>query len=81
MNQEEFRAMGNGNETGEVIDHTSAKKPIGFAKLDKEKLFSIAQKGGLAAHAHGKAHEWNSETARSAALKAAANRTAKAGGK
>lgn len=35
----------------------------GFASMDKEKQRKIASKGGKAAHALGRAHEWTSKTA------------------
>ncbi len=44
-----------------------ADKPKqGFAAMDKTKQLEMASKGGIAAHAQGKAHEWNSEQAREA---------------
>jgi uncharacterized protein len=36
----------------------------GFAAMDPEKVRELASRGGKAAHALGKAHEWNSESAR-----------------
>jgi hypothetical protein len=36
----------------------------GFALMDREKLREIARRGGKAAHAKGKAYEWDSEQAR-----------------
>lgn len=41
----------------------------GFASLSPEKRREIAQKGGLAAHDRGTAHEWNSEEAKKAGRK------------
>lgn len=41
----------------------------GFASMDRAKQREIASKGGKAAHAQGKAHEWTSETAREAGRK------------
>ena len=41
----------------------------GFASMSPEKQRSIASKGGKAAHAIGKAYEWNSETGRIAGIK------------
>jgi general stress protein YciG len=35
----------------------------GFASMDREKLRELARRGGKAAHAQGKAHEWTSEEA------------------
>jgi len=36
----------------------------GFALMDREKVREFARQGGKAAHAQGKAHEWDSEEAR-----------------
>lgn len=36
----------------------------GFASMDREKLRELARRGGVAVHAQGKAHEWDSEQAR-----------------
>jgi uncharacterized protein len=36
----------------------------GFASMDRERLRELARRGGRAAHAQGKAHEWDSEQAR-----------------
>jgi len=44
----------------------------GFASMDKNKQREIASKGGKAAHAKGKAHEWNSEEAAEAGAKGGA---------
>jgi len=38
----------------------------GFASMDREKRHAIAVKGGIAAHAHGTAHEWTCDEAREA---------------
>lgn len=48
---------------------TETRRTNGFASMDKAKQRAIASKGGRAAHAQGKAHEWNSETARAAGRK------------
>jgi len=62
---------------------TTEKKKVGFGAdgFDKELRRQIAIKGGKAAHALGRAHEWNRETAREAGRKgglaAAAKRRAK----
>lgn len=51
-------------------DATSASpRPRGFAAMDREKVRQIASKGGIAAHAHGTAHEFTQETAREAGRK------------
>ncbi len=41
----------------------------GFASMSPEKRREIAQKGGKAAHAQGRAHIWTSEKAREAGRK------------
>lgn len=41
----------------------------GFASLDKETRSKISSQGGKAAHALGRAHEWNSKEARIAGKK------------
>lgn len=41
----------------------------GFASMDGDKQREIASKGGQAAHAQGKAHEFSSEEARAAGRK------------
>jgi len=46
-----------------------AKQDRGFASMDPKKQKAIASKGGKAAHAKGRAHEWTSETARLAGQK------------
>lgn len=45
------------------------KKRRGFACMDRARVSEIARKGGIAAHATGTAHEWNSEAARAAGSK------------
>ena len=42
------------------------KSRRGFGSWDKAKQQAVARKGGLAAHASGKAHEWTPEAAREA---------------
>jgi hypothetical protein len=42
--------------------------------MDRDKRRQIASSGGKAAHAKGLAHEWNTEEARVAGRKGAANR-------
>ena len=46
-----------------------AKQDRGFASMDREKQRSIASKGGKAAHAKGRAHEWTVDEAREAGRK------------
>jgi len=41
----------------------------GFASMSQEKRREIAQKGGKAAHAQGRAYKWTSEKAREAGRK------------
>jgi len=52
----------------------------GFASMDPRLQREIASMGGKAAHKLGRAHEWNSETARAAGKKGAKHKkAAKAG--
>ncbi len=46
-----------------------AKRPRGFAAMDKTRQKEIASAGGRAAHECGNAHEFTSEEARSAGRK------------
>lgn len=46
------------------------KKKRGFAMMKKEQQRKLAARGGRNAHALGKAHEWTSEEARAAGIKA-----------
>jgi len=48
------------------------KQDRGFASMDPEKQKRIASKGGKAAHAKGRAHEWTVEEAREAGRKGGA---------
>ena len=50
---------------------TTEQKPKhrGFASMDPEKQREIASKGGKAAHAQGRAHEFSSDEARNAGRK------------
>lgn len=53
------------------------KRPgSGFASLDKEKMKAVASAGGREAHRLGRAHQWTSEQARAANVKAQASRRA-----
>ena len=58
-----------------------AKQDRGFASMDPEKQRRIASKGGKAAHAKGRAHEWTVEEAREAGRKggSASHRQAQSG--
>jgi len=49
-----------------------AKQKRGFASMDLEKQRSIASKGGKAAHAKGRAHQWTTDEAREAGRKGGA---------
>jgi general stress protein YciG len=46
-----------------------ARRPRGFAAMDRRLVSEIARKGGKAAHSAGKAHEFTSEEAREAGRK------------
>ncbi|HYV52844.1 MAG TPA: KGG domain-containing protein [Candidatus Eisenbacteria bacterium] len=46
-----------------------AKQDRGFASMDPAKQRKIASKGGKAAHAKGRAHEWTVDEAREAGRK------------
>ena len=50
-------------------DTVPARKPRGFAAMDKDKVREIASKGGKAAHAQGTAHQFTSEEASAAGRK------------
>jgi general stress protein YciG len=50
-------------------DETGAKRPRGFAAMNKELVIAIARKGGKAAHSAGTAHEFTSDEARVAGRK------------
>ena len=47
----------------------AGKKRRGFASMDPELQKSISRKGGKAAHAQGRAHEFTSEEAKAAGRK------------
>jgi general stress protein YciG len=47
----------------------AARRPRGFAAMDRRLVSEIARKGGKAAHSAGKAHEFTSEEARAAGRK------------
>ncbi len=46
-----------------------ARRPRGFAAMDRKQVSEIARKGGKAAHSAGTAHEFTSEEARVAGRK------------
>lgn len=45
---------------------TTEKKKRGFANMPKQQVSEIAKKGGVEAHKKGRAHTWDSESARKA---------------
>lgn len=47
----------------------NGKSNRGFASMDRDKQKEIASKGGKAAHAQGRAHEFTSDEARAAGRK------------
>ncbi|MDP9002632.1 MAG: KGG domain-containing protein [Myxococcota bacterium] len=51
------------------IDSERPKSSRGFASMDSSKQREIARKGGKAAHAQGRAHEFNPDEARNAGRK------------
>jgi general stress protein YciG len=51
------------------VEAAAARKPRGFAAMDREAVSLIARKGGKAAHAAGTAHEFTTEEAREAGRK------------
>ena len=50
-------------------DPPKARRPRGFAAMDRSKVSEIASKGGKAAHAAGTAHQFTSDEARAAGKK------------
>jgi uncharacterized protein len=52
-----------------MATQSSKKSNRGFASMDREKQKEIASKGGKAAHAQGRAHEFTADEARSAGRK------------
>jgi general stress protein YciG len=48
---------------------SKAKRPRGFAAMDRKLVSEIARKGGKAAHSAGTAHEFTSDEARAAGRK------------
>ena len=51
------------------MDEQRASSTRGFAKMNPEMQREIASKGGKAAHAYGRAHEFTEEEARTAGRK------------
>jgi uncharacterized protein len=60
---------GNDPDPAEAPPGTRARRPRGFAAIDRKLLGEIARKGGKAAHSAGTAHEFTSEEARVAGRK------------
>jgi uncharacterized protein len=59
-------------ENGEMTtttDFATSKSNRGFASMDTSKQREIASKGGKAAHAQGRAHEFSADEARTAGRK------------
>jgi general stress protein YciG len=52
-----------------MATQATKKSNRGFASMDREKQKEIASKGGKAAHAQGRAHEFTADEARSAGRK------------
>jgi general stress protein YciG len=52
-----------------ITDFTTSKSNRGFASMDTSKQREIASKGGKAAHAQGRAHEFSADEARTAGRK------------
>jgi len=48
---------------------TTGKRAMGFASMNPDLQRQIASRGGKAAHAKGRAHEWTLEEARAAGRK------------
>jgi general stress protein YciG len=55
--------------SSEVAPTTKARRPRGFAAMDRSKVSEIASKGGKAAHAAGTAHQFSTDEARAAGKK------------
>jgi general stress protein YciG len=55
--------------TGETGNEPKARRPRGFAAMDRKLVSEIARKGGKAAHTAGTAHEFTSDEAREAGRK------------
>jgi len=51
------------------VAEPKARRPRGFAAMDRKLVSEIARKGGKAAHTAGTAHEFTSEEAREAGRK------------
>ena len=58
-----------GIDTEQSSTKLPARKPRGFACMDRERVREIARRGGKAAHMAGTAHEFTSEEARQAGRK------------
>lgn len=53
----------------EVVETPASPKKRGFAAMDPALVSQISSKGGKAAHAQGKAHQFTTEQARAAGRK------------
>jgi uncharacterized protein len=53
----------------QALDAAPARRPRGFAAMDRNLVREIARKGGIASHASGTAHEFTSDEARVAGRK------------
>jgi len=51
------------------VSVSAARKPRGFAAMDRKLVCEIARKGGVAAHVKGTAHEFTTEEAKLAGQK------------
>lgn len=59
---------------GKNLNQMSRIAKRGFASMDPEKRFKIAQSGGIAGHQLGRAHEFTSAEASAAGRKGGRNR-------
>jgi general stress protein YciG len=69
MTQLDTMQSTNSSEATSATESTSTKKPRGFAAMDPNVVAAIARKGGRAAHASGRAHEFSHDEARAAGKK------------
>jgi uncharacterized protein len=56
---------------GTRVQHPSAPKKRGFARMTPERRRQLASKGGQTSQARGTAHQWTVEEARAAGKKSA----------
>ncbi len=57
------------SDTETAAEPKKARRPRGFAAMDRTRVSEIASKGGKAAHAAGTAHQFSSDEARNAGRK------------